>query len=275
MSDVAVAAAGAQAQPVHSRFWKEGGFSFHDLLDTINPLQHLPIIATIYRWATGDEPGNVARVVGDGLYGGPIGAALGLANAATRNPTGQDMGERVMTWAFGKGHSDSPAAPATAVACNNPTPANVAALYRSAGVPAVSRTSLPPVQTAAALPRSAPGDAAAGAFFEKTASLQRQLTPPPIQGTAAVASKPIPLQLSGRALPSRPPAPAPVAPAKPAAAASDPSTTAAAAAAVATATPTPTEISAKMMSALDKYMRLQKQHPGDPGAATDSVDVTP
>ena len=45
------------ARPAQSHFWAGNGFSFHDLLDTINPLQHLPVVSTIYRAITGDRPG--------------------------------------------------------------------------------------------------------------------------------------------------------------------------------------------------------------------------
>ena len=76
--------------------WKESSFSFHDVLDALNPLQHIPIVNTIYRWATGDVPGNIARVVGDGLYGGPIGLAAGMLSVAVKDDTGKDPGEMVM-----------------------------------------------------------------------------------------------------------------------------------------------------------------------------------
>lgn len=171
MSDTAVAAAqgiapsaaAPAAQPSH--LWKDGkGFGFHDFLDLINPLQHLPIIGSIYRWATGDEPGDVARVAGDTLYGGPIGLALGLVAAATEDDKGRDLGERTVAALFGSGDnskapspapatataSASPAAPAqnaawlsafpnvAKTAAATPSPAQVATLYSSA----------PPAQTA-------------------------------------------------------------------------------------------------------------------------------
>jgi hypothetical protein len=86
----------APPTPNQTHAWKDGGsFSFHDILDTLNPLQHIPLIATLYRWITGDNPGNVARVVGDGLYGGPIGAAGGLLSIAVKEETGKDPGETV------------------------------------------------------------------------------------------------------------------------------------------------------------------------------------
>lgn len=75
-------------------------FSFKDfilgLLDIINPLQHIPIVSTIYRKITGDEISPVARVAGDALYGGPIGAAVGLADVVVEKETGKDIGQNVM-----------------------------------------------------------------------------------------------------------------------------------------------------------------------------------
>lgn len=66
------------------------------ILDVINPLQHIPVISTIYRNITGDEISPMARVAGDALYGGPIGAAVGLADVAVESATGKDIGGNVM-----------------------------------------------------------------------------------------------------------------------------------------------------------------------------------
>lgn len=46
---------------------------FADFLDLINPLQHIPIVSTIYRALTGDEIGPGARFAGGALFGGPLG----------------------------------------------------------------------------------------------------------------------------------------------------------------------------------------------------------
>lgn len=51
--------------------------SFSDLLDVINPLQHIPILSSIYRAVTGETIHPVSRIAGDALYGG----ALGLVSA--------------------------------------------------------------------------------------------------------------------------------------------------------------------------------------------------
>ena len=70
-------------------------FTVADLIDIINPLQHLPGIAQIYREITGDEISGAAQGMGSALYGGPIGLLTGTANAAMRQATGQDLGGKI------------------------------------------------------------------------------------------------------------------------------------------------------------------------------------
>ncbi len=74
----------------------ESGFSFADLLDIINPLQHIPIVSTIYRQITGDEIGAGARILGGALFGGVLGLVSGLANALVERETGRDIGDNVL-----------------------------------------------------------------------------------------------------------------------------------------------------------------------------------
>lgn len=87
-------------------------FSFHNLLSIINPLQHLPIIGSIYRAITGDEIGTPERIAGDTLYGGLWGAVSGIADSAFQALTGKDFGGTVLALFTG-----NHAAP-TAVAAN-------------------------------------------------------------------------------------------------------------------------------------------------------------
>lgn len=91
----------------------EGEWSFWDFLDVINPLQHLPVISVIYRHLTGDEISGPARIIGDGLYGGPIGLASGVFNAAVEDATGRDIGGNIIAMVTG---GDDPAPTETAVA---------------------------------------------------------------------------------------------------------------------------------------------------------------
>jgi len=74
-----------------------GGF-FHHLLDVINPLQHLPIIGTLYRAITGEHIGPVEKVMGDTLYGGLWGAASSVADLAFEGVTGKSLEDTVLGW---------------------------------------------------------------------------------------------------------------------------------------------------------------------------------
>lgn len=88
----------------------EGG-SFMDALkgfiDIINPLQHLPVIGTLYRKITGDEMSPIARLAGDALFGGPIGAALAMVDIAVESHTGKDVGATMLAMVDGKDKSKS------------------------------------------------------------------------------------------------------------------------------------------------------------------------
>jgi hypothetical protein len=93
----------------------EHGFSlgsvFHDLLDIVNPLQHLPVIGTLYRAITGDTMGTVEKIAGDALYGGLWGAVGAVADTAFEAVTGKDFGSTVLAFAedtLGFGHPDAP-----------------------------------------------------------------------------------------------------------------------------------------------------------------------
>ncbi|MDP2699224.1 hypothetical protein [Thalassospira sp.] len=74
----------------------EDGFEFTDMLDVINPLQHIPIVGMLYRSITGDELGNGARVAGGTLFGGIFGLAGAAIDAVVDMTTGQDTGSHVM-----------------------------------------------------------------------------------------------------------------------------------------------------------------------------------
>ncbi|TWA62523.1 hypothetical protein FBZ82_11442 [Azospirillum brasilense] len=87
------------------------GLDFGDLLDAVNPLQHLPGVSQVYRHATGDEIGLPARLAGGFLFGGPIGLLGSAAMAAFEAVTGDDpLGHLV---ALAEGGSDETKAPAT------------------------------------------------------------------------------------------------------------------------------------------------------------------
>lgn len=89
-----------------------------DIIDIINPLQHLPVVGAIYRHVTGDEIGPMARLVGDTLYGGPIGGAVAVADLTFEQVTGKDFGETVIAGLTGGDETPADAEPTTAIAQN-------------------------------------------------------------------------------------------------------------------------------------------------------------
>ncbi len=93
-----------------SLFGKDG-MTFGDLLDIVNPLQHIPIVSTIYRAITGDEISPGARMVGGAVFGGPIGLGIAIVNAAVEASTGEDIGDTILTALTG-GDPAKPAEPA-------------------------------------------------------------------------------------------------------------------------------------------------------------------
>ena len=74
------------------------GLTFWDFLDIVNPLQHIPVISTLYRSITGDEINPAAKIAGGTLYGGPIGAISSLIDVAVEFGTGQDIGEHAVAF---------------------------------------------------------------------------------------------------------------------------------------------------------------------------------
>lgn len=102
-----------------------GKLTFGDVLDTLNPLQHIPVVSSIYRELTGDTISPGARVAGGALYGGPIGLVTSVFDAALKAVSGSDLGEHAIASLTG-GKEAAPKAVASA------TPAVEAAAPRAA-----------------------------------------------------------------------------------------------------------------------------------------------
>ena len=81
--------------------WEKQGFGFGDIVDIINPLQHLPIVATIYRNMTGDKIGFAPRVIGGAIWGRIGGFVSGVVNAVVEFFTGKDVGDHIFNAVFG------------------------------------------------------------------------------------------------------------------------------------------------------------------------------
>ncbi|MBT3789921.1 MAG: hypothetical protein HN725_09150 [Alphaproteobacteria bacterium] len=111
------------AEGAETMAWGEDGFTFGDILDVINPLQHIPIVSDIYRAITGDQIAPAARMLGGGLLGGIPGLAIAAVNTALQEVTGQDAGEMAIASLFGNGDTDDTVPttlPETAIAAATP-----------------------------------------------------------------------------------------------------------------------------------------------------------
>lgn len=77
--------------------------SFWDFLDVVNPLQHIPVINTLYRAVSGDQIGAVARTIGGALFGGPLGLVASVFDNMVEQTSGKDFGEQVASLFGGDG----------------------------------------------------------------------------------------------------------------------------------------------------------------------------
>ncbi len=191
---------GQYTQPVPDdgkpHLWAQKGFQFHDLLDAINPLQHLPVISTVYRWITGDAIGNIPRIVGDAIYGGVPGFVSGLFGVLLKEETGKDVGEHVVATLFGDAKS-SPTVPAQNADQPELTTEQAAALTHAP----VDATDLAP------LPATAAARAASMPTTTSAAPAPTASTPATTSTAASPAAAPPPAGSSAQVLPDHPPIP--------------------------------------------------------------------
>lgn len=125
----------------------EDGPSFEDVLDIVNPLQHLPVISSIYRYVSGDTIGAVPRLLGGALFGGPAGVLASFVNVAIDGATGNDLGGHVMEAVLGPQQRE-PAVDAATLAALQPAAGDTGP---APGASPGSSTP-PPVEPAAARP---------------------------------------------------------------------------------------------------------------------------
>jgi hypothetical protein len=77
--------------------------SFKDVVDTLNPLQHLPGIGDLYRAATGDQPSGMARILGGFAFGGFGGGIMAFADAThAESHNGNGIAETMVATILGE-----------------------------------------------------------------------------------------------------------------------------------------------------------------------------
>jgi hypothetical protein len=106
----------------------DSGFSFGDLLDIVNPLQHIPIVSTIYRAISGDQIKTFPKIAGDALFGGVAGFISSVADTLFEKITGKTVGDTVLAWVE-KEISNPPSAITASVPAASTPPALVAPAF--------------------------------------------------------------------------------------------------------------------------------------------------
>lgn len=121
-------------------------FSFGDFLDMVNPLQHIPLVSSVYRAVTGDTINPVSRVAGDILYGGALGALSAVAggvsaigDAVSESQTGKDTTGVVLASLFGDDKAEATTQIASADAAAK-DPVTATALTAQSAAPALAQT---------------------------------------------------------------------------------------------------------------------------------------
>jgi hypothetical protein len=178
--------------------------TFRDLLAVINPLQHLPVVGSLYRELTGDVPHPAARVLGGVIYGGPFGLFSAAINAMVEQATGRDLAQTAVALVRGGGTleplpDESPAATLAAAepAAGTPTPAPAA---DAAGAePAAPPPAAPPLR------RAAPAGTRDLAFYQAMAGARL----PPSGATTAPQNGGVPMLRPPLVVAAASPAPSP------------------------------------------------------------------
>ena len=143
----------ASAFAGHAKHSDDSDFTFDDLLSIVNPLQHIPVVSTLYRSLTGDTIKPFERIVGDTLYGGVWGGVSAVANVVYQEATGKDFGQTVLDFVkddvLGLGDDAQ-----TATASNAKSDSSAAT--DSASAAATTASINPSASTATAQPASLP-----------------------------------------------------------------------------------------------------------------------
>lgn len=92
-----VSAANPEQSTKTFKLWDGELPSFKDIVDTLNPLQHIPIVSSLYQNASGDKMGAVASVGGATILGGLVGGAIAIANEVVEAITGNSVEDHVLS----------------------------------------------------------------------------------------------------------------------------------------------------------------------------------
>lgn len=84
----------------------DGDISFGDILESVNPLQHIPVVSLVYRAVSGNEIGLAPRLIGATILGGPIGLIVAGVTAMLEEATGASVVQHAMALFDGVGDGE-------------------------------------------------------------------------------------------------------------------------------------------------------------------------
>jgi hypothetical protein len=161
----------------------DSSFTFDDLVSIVNPLQHIPIVSTLYRNITGDTIKPLERIMGDTLYGGMLGFASGVADVIFEDVTGKDIGATALAFLEGEDGSENVA---TADRSSATQAADASQAAAAADASASTNTSL----VANGPPRALIPQAQAAATAAAIAPVAMASTAPTTAGNPSAADQP-------------------------------------------------------------------------------------
>lgn len=87
---------GSSQTTADARFFGEDGAGIEDVVDALNPLNHIPFVNTLYEQATGHTASTASKLIGGALIGGPIGFLAALGNVIFEQETGHSAAGAVV-----------------------------------------------------------------------------------------------------------------------------------------------------------------------------------
>lgn len=139
------------------------GLTFDDLIDALNPLQHVPLLSIAYRQLSGDQIDPLPKLAGGALFGGIAGLVSAGIDVLVEAVSGQDIGE----------HAVSLVRSAVGLDPASPRPADDVAVPAAATAHGASPGTIPPLANRMALAsvRAKPANATAPALGPDVSSL--------------------------------------------------------------------------------------------------------
>jgi hypothetical protein len=92
------------------------GIELSDVIDILNPLQHIPFVSSLYRELTGDTISPSCKIAGGALLGGPLGLISSVCDVVVTEENGKSVGDSVVAMILPPQNSATP----TAIARNKP-----------------------------------------------------------------------------------------------------------------------------------------------------------